>query len=159
MRLTAASAPFLGAMLADPAELARLLEVTLARGWPPGDNLGFMRSLLEALERDPTELGWGAWFYVLEETRVLVGDGGFKGKPDASGMVEIGYGVAAHYQNRGLASEAAEALIDWAFANGASAVSAKCDLDNLPSIRVLQKSGMTQVGLTGRLLNWRREKD
>src|SRR4051812_22951945 len=38
---------------------------------------------------------------------VAIGRCGFKGPPDADGMVEIAYGLAPEYQGRGYATEAA----------------------------------------------------
>ena len=48
--------------------------------------------------------------------RELVGNGGFKGPPSASGVVEIGYSILPAFQRRGFATEAARCLMAAAFA-------------------------------------------
>jgi [ribosomal protein S5]-alanine N-acetyltransferase len=47
-----------------------------------------------------------------------IGSCGFKDAPDADGMVEIAYGVTAEHQNQGFATEAAQALVEFAFSSG-----------------------------------------
>jgi RimJ/RimL family protein N-acetyltransferase len=59
---------------------------------------------------------WGTRFFVTSDE--LVGWGGFKGPP-REGAVEIGYEIAAARQGRGLATEAATAMLAEAFADPA----------------------------------------
>ena len=61
---------------------------------------------------DPWVLGFRL---VLAATGEVVGTCGFKGPPDADGMVEIAYGIAPEHQNMGYATEAAGALVRFAF--------------------------------------------
>jgi ribosomal-protein-alanine N-acetyltransferase len=61
---------------------------------------------------------WMLGFSVVHEaTGAVIGSCGFKGPPDTDGMVEIAYGIAPAHQNTGYATEAAEALVRFAFAN------------------------------------------
>jgi len=46
---------------------------------------------------------------------VVVGTAGFKGPPGADGVVEIAYGVVPEHQGKGFATEAARALVAYAF--------------------------------------------
>jgi RimJ/RimL family protein N-acetyltransferase len=48
----------------------------------------------------------------------VIGRCGFKGPPEADGVVEIAYGVAPEHQGNGYATEAAAALVSYAFSNG-----------------------------------------
>src|SRR6266511_3814277 len=50
--------------------------------------------------------------------RVIIGNAGFKGPPDPGGMVEIAYGIVPGFEGRGFATEAATALVTFAFASG-----------------------------------------
>lgn len=78
---------------------------------------------------------------------LVVGVCGFKGPPERDGSVEIAYGIAPAYQNRGLATEAAAALTDFAFADArARLVIAHTLPEPNASTRVLSKSGFTFVG-------------
>ena len=52
---------------------------------------------------------------VHRETGIAIGKCGFKGPPAADGVVEIAYGVDPDHQGKGYATEAAEALVIYAF--------------------------------------------
>lgn len=113
-----------------------------------------MFSLTE-FEKDPSILGWGVWFVRLLETEETIGGIGFKGKPDAEGVVEVGYGIATTAQSKGYATESVQALIDWAFStNKVTKVKAECLENNFPSIKVLEKIGMKQTGKHDNMLFW-----
>ncbi|HVG21984.1 MAG TPA: GNAT family N-acetyltransferase [Blastocatellia bacterium] len=59
---------------------------------------------------------WVHGFAVVHpESRSVIGSVGFKGPPDENGMVEIAYGIVPAFQNRGYATEAAEAAVGFAF--------------------------------------------
>lgn len=106
---------------------------------------------LEELKRDPSVKGWGVWFVLLRETGQVIGDIGFKGKPDAQKTVEVGYGIIPAAQNQGFATEAVRALLEWAFSTGqVERVTAECLRDNVASIRVLEKLGNGKNGCQGR---------
>lgn len=59
---------------------------------------------------------WTLGFDILDRgTDAVVGTCGFKGPPGADGVVEIAYGVTPDQQGKGYATEAAEALVAYAF--------------------------------------------
>lgn len=76
-----------------------------------------------------------------------VGKCGFKGPPGADGTVEIAYGVAPEHQGKGYATEAAAALVTYAFKHPQVRV---VRAHTLPqpnaSTRVLTKCGFRKVG-------------
>lgn len=77
----------------------------------------------------------------------VVGTCGYKGPPDSQGVVEIAYGVDPDYQGRGYATEAARALVDFAFDNdGVRIIRAHTLSDNRASEQVLIKCGFFHVG-------------
>ena len=93
---------------------------------------------------DPWVLGFAL---VHKRTGNPVGTCGFKGPPDADGMVEIAYGIAPEHQNRGYATEAAEALVAFAFASGqVRVVRAHTMSDVSASARVLAKCRFRSIG-------------
>lgn len=102
-----------------------------------------------------------AWYtYWLLEVRAEnfgAGLAGFKGFPDARGEAEIGYGIDPAYQGRGYTTEAARALVGWAFEEPAClAVTARgVQPANIASQRVLAKVGMTLVSADAGGQNWR----
>jgi ribosomal-protein-alanine N-acetyltransferase len=76
-----------------------------------------------------------------------VGACAFKGPPDAEGVVEVAYGIDPPHRGRGFATEAAEALIGFAFASGmVRTVFAYTKPDNTASARVLTKCGFHRIG-------------
>jgi RimJ/RimL family protein N-acetyltransferase len=90
-----------------------------------------------------------------EGTRTVVGSSGFRGLPNADGEVEIGYGIHAAHRSRGYATEAVEALVEWALAQeGVRGVVAHCDPANEPSLRVLAKAGFAEAGARDGLARW-----
>jgi ribosomal-protein-alanine N-acetyltransferase len=84
---------------------------------------------------DPWVLGFGV---VDKTTGGPVGTCGFKGPPDTDGMVEIAYGIAQEHQNNGYATEAAAALVAFAFASG--------------HVRVVRAHTMAEAGASARVL-------
>lgn len=124
-------------LLLLPCTLERF-EQAMEEGYPAGDHV---TSYIAALRKHPGLLGWGVWLVRHKETGELVGDIGYKGSPDLIGAVDIGYGFLPQHRGKGYATEAAKALVDWAFRNGAGRVTAETLPDNHASISVLKKSG------------------
>jgi RimJ/RimL family protein N-acetyltransferase len=66
---------------------------------------------------------------------------------------EIGYLLNRRFWGKGYATEAAACLMKWLFAEGGLwRVWATCDVENLPSARVLEKIGMIREGTLRRML-------
>ncbi len=66
----------------------------------------------------PTLHAWFTyWLIVITKEGIGAGLVGFKGNPDASGTVEIGYGINSIFQGRGYMSESVCAMVDWAFSH------------------------------------------
>lgn len=119
------------------------------------DNGPEIRNYLEALAGDPTLLKWGHWLAIQKADGQVIGDAGFKGKPNAEKEVEIGYGLLERYWNKGFATETVEALIHWAFGTGeVKKVLAETEPDNAGSIRVLEKAGMQKTAETDSMIYW-----
>ncbi len=78
---------------------------------------------------------------------LVIGSLGFTGPPDQDGIVEIAYGIAPAYQNRGFATEAAKAGVEFALSRDTVT---KVIAHTLPSFNasahVLTKCGFEQVG-------------
>lgn len=84
---------------------------------------------------------------VLKETGEVAGVAGIQPQ-DRSGEYEFAWWIWKDYWNRGLATEAAQALMHHAFdVLRLRRVVAIADMPNLPSIRVMQKLGMRYKGL------------
>ena len=84
---------------------------------------------------------------VHRNTDSVIGKCGFKGPPGADGVVEIAYGVAPEHQGKGYATEAAQALVTYAFSSGQVRVVLAHTLpDSNASKRVLAKNGFRHTG-------------
>jgi ribosomal-protein-alanine N-acetyltransferase len=139
--------------------LSSTLGIVVPSDWPVAELAEFLPVYAQLLARDPAVLGWGPWLVVERESDTLVADAGFLGKPDEAGTVEIGYSVLPAFRRRGYAIEAAGALVGWALAQpGVARVVARCDPDNVPSIRVLERIGMRRTGERDGQLAWARER-
>lgn len=105
------------------------------------------------------------FFLVHRELGEVIGSAGFKGPPDAEGSVEIAYGVAPEFEGYGYATQAAEALTKFAFAEPSVAVVRAHTLHSgLASQRVLTKCGFSYVGdfddpEDGNVQRWERLKE
>ena len=147
------------AIIRNKKELESILGASVPDGWP--QYAESMPYAYEHLKADPSLLGWWTYLFIHPENKALVGSGGFKGKADESGMVEIGYEVAPEYRNRGLATEAAQGLIDYAFSYPhIKSVEAHTLAKANPSTRVLERIGMKYVGKVydaedGEIWHWR----
>ena len=114
---------------------------------------------VENVKQDSALLPWGAWYVFRKEDDSVLGDIGFKGKPNEDQTVEIGYGFIEKYWNQGYATEAVRELIDWAFKTGeVETIIAETLIDNYSSMRVLEKLHMKRVNATETMINWKIEK-
>lgn len=104
----------------------------------------FLERLNSPAAPDPWKDGF-AVVHVGDET--VIGQCSFTGPPDAEDTVEIAYGIAPGYQNRGYATEAARKLIAVADASGrVRTIKAHTLPQHNASTRVLLKCGFTFTG-------------
>ena len=61
-----------------------------------------------------------------------------------AGSIEAGWRLRRVSWGQGFASEAARASLDWGFANGIESIIAFTTVANLPSQRVMQRTGMVR---------------
>lgn len=150
LRLVAIDCELSGLQLRNPETFFEKLGVPPPSVWPP-DLMD--RAALEwahaRLESNPGSHGWLFWIFILNgregEADALCGAGGFKGPPDDTGTVEIGFSVLADYRSKGIASEAAQALIDWAARSGeVRRIIGHTLPDLIASRRVLEKTGFEE---------------
>lgn len=139
----------------DRAAFAALLGVRVPDDWPAEDLRDFLPVYGQIVDEQAARQGWGIWLMLDPAAGALVGDIGFKGPPDALRTAEIGYSVLPAFQGHGYASEAAQALVAWGFAQpGIRRIVANCRADNVASIRVLEKAGLRRTGRDRDELTW-----
>ncbi|HSB54655.1 MAG TPA: GNAT family N-acetyltransferase [Gemmatimonadales bacterium] len=147
LSLIPATLDLVRADLAGPAQLAAALGHPVPSSWPPElyDDPA-KEWTIRRLETDPSQAAW-LLYYVVADDGHLAGTAGYKGGPDGNGVVEIGYGILPEYQRKGLATEAAGALIENAFREpSVRAVTAETLPHLVSSIGVMENNGLRLIG-------------
>ncbi|APV45508.1 Acetyltransferase (GNAT) domain-containing protein [Dehalogenimonas formicexedens] len=111
---------------------------------------------LEKLKSAPQEAHpWLTyWLVVLKEPLFGSGMIGFKGVPDATGRVEVGYGIDQAWRNQGYITESLEALRAWAFQHPDCHAITATAVVNPASEKVLEKTGFKIVSRDGGTSSW-----
>ncbi len=148
------------AAIENRAALSQALHAEVPPDWPGPDLVEALPMMAERLAADPAQYMWYIWVAIFARDPSVVGDVGFRGPPDETGTVEIGYSIVPSERRRGYATEAAGALAGWALHQpGVRCVIAETELANLASQRVLQKIGMQLIASTDSLLRWQLLRD
>lgn len=147
------------ATLQNRSLLAGLIGVTVPDNWPGPDLMEALPFFIELMEQDLSGDIWDG-IIIHKQDRIVIGDMGFKGGPDAAGLLEIGYSIIPAYRNQGYATEMGSSLITWAFQQPrVRAVIAECLDDNAGSIKVLEKLRMRRLPPDGSMLKWEIRKE
>jgi len=151
LRLVACTPAHLLALIERPEDFASLVGLPVADGlrgfYVSGDVSPEWLVGLRAAAGGPAD-PWRHGFFIVEaSTRIVIGSAGFKGPPDAAGMVEIAYGVVPARQGQGFATEAAGALVRYAAADPRVRLLRAHTLPEAnASTHVLRKCGFVHVG-------------
>ena len=142
--------------------LARVLGANVPKKWT--ENADAFPIFIEMCKADPDLYEWGAKMIVYRPENLLIGSCGFKGKPNETGQVEIGYEIKPSHRNKGLAFEAAKGLVDFAFKDSLvkEVIAHTLPIEN-HSTKILQKLGFQQIGThidpdNGEVWKWQRHK-
>jgi RimJ/RimL family protein N-acetyltransferase len=147
-------------LLAAPEALAGTIGAELYLPFPEPDLADLLTRHARRLAADPSRPEFGPWLVVTRETQQLVGGAGFHGLPAVDGTVELGFGIAVPHRRQGFATEAARTLLGWALGQpDVKRVVARCEPDNEPSVRTLERIGLRQTGMDGTLLRWESDED
>lgn len=133
---------YLNATEALEADMGRRLSRAILT---PTVRRAIQMKLTKLAKAPPEEWPWFTyWLAEIRKSRFGAGLLGFKGPPDDQGRVEIGYGIDPQAGDRGYTTEAAGALITWAFSHPSclEIVAPDTRKDNPASHRVLAKLGM-----------------
>jgi ribosomal-protein-alanine N-acetyltransferase len=157
LRLIALDAESLRLTLADPELLERNLGLRRGSAAVVGEVRDAVQQMLGGVLRDAENYLWYThWLIALNRPKRIAGGLCFKGPPGTDGRVEVGYGIDADYQSRGLMTEALRAACCWALAQPeVSTVVAETEKANLPSQRVLEKIGFVPFRETETIRWWR----
>ncbi len=97
------------------------------------------------------------WIAVDKMQNRIVAELGFKGEPDVNGEIEIGYGTMPDQEGKGYMTEAVSGLVRWAEQReDVNGILAETHMDNIASIRIVQKNGFGQFDQKKEMLWWRK---
>ncbi|WP_205500577.1 GNAT family N-acetyltransferase [Rufibacter psychrotolerans] len=134
--------------------LARI-GISPSEGWPDEETLDTLPRIMKNLELVEEPTGFESWMIVKQAGRVLIGDAGFKGRPNAAGEIDLGYGIIASEQNKGYGLEAAQGLVNWArLRPEVKTITARCALDNIGSARILEKMDFQEITRDQEMIYW-----
>ncbi len=111
------------------------------------DNANYLNSLSElgvyfwAIADDAP---WCAYLFIDSETKIVVGNGGFKGAPK-NNTLEIGYEVYHKFYKKGFATEVVAGLLILAESKKIKTIIAETEIENKASMRVLEKNGFSMT--------------
>lgn len=119
-------------------------------GNEPVTNIEQIRAVIKMIHQQYIDNGIGRWAILDKETNAFIGWTGFKlVKDEHNGQInfyDLGYRLIEDYWGKGIATEAALACLDYAFNElGFTEIIGMCDVENLASRNVLEKSGMKYI--------------
>jgi len=131
-------------------ELARAIliarapgDVRWADGYPTDGSLACAAAVVAASDAGRTS-PFGAFCIVRRDTGLTIGDALFHGPPDDRGTLDIGYGLVPLARGHGFATLAVRGMLEWAFSQpSVTRITANTTDDNTPSVRVMERAGMT----------------
>lgn len=95
------------------------------------------------------------WIAIDRQQQQIVADAKFKGEPDETGTVEIGYGTYPAFQRQGYMSEIVRGLVRWVGQQpGVRRVVADTNVENVASQRVLENCGFRLFDRVEEMLWW-----
>jgi RimJ/RimL family protein N-acetyltransferase len=137
-------------------EVLRELGINIKASWPDNETIETLPRILRNLEWVEEPSGFESWLIVKQDEMVVIGDAGFKGRPNANGVVDIGYAIIEEERRKGYGFEVAKRLTDWAFDQpGVKYMTGKCLIENVASARILEKLGMEEIFRDSELIYWR----
>jgi len=133
----------LNLILQTPAEVLAWLETM-----SPADRAEVSPDWLARVQSSTSANPWIHGFAMVHRASgAIVGKCGYKSPPSDDGVVEIAYGLDPNHQGKGYATEAAQALADYAFATSKVLIVRAHTLpEGAASKRVLTKCGFRYVG-------------
>ncbi len=131
----------------DMFEYAHLEEVTRYLLWSPHNSIAHTKEYLKYIKERYSVGDFYDWAVIDKEASKMIGTCGFTKIDAANNSAEIGYVLNPEYHRKGLAPEAAKAVIDFGFkVLGLNRIEARFIKGNTPSLRVMEKLGMTFEG-------------
>jgi len=131
------------------------LGINLNGKWPLTDTMDILNFIKDTMNKNDDVSGFDVWMVVKKENMTVIGDAGFKGEPNDSGEIEIGFGLIDEEQKKGYGYEVASSLIEWASQiDKVKVIKAECLIDNIGSFKLLEKCGMIETKRDNEFIYW-----
>jgi [ribosomal protein S5]-alanine N-acetyltransferase len=147
---------FATSILEGNLDVLESLGLKTDKNWPDNESIETLPKIIKNLELVKEPTGFESWMIVRQDNMFVIGDAGFKGKPNANGEVDIGYSIIEKEQKRGYGFETAKKLADWAFLHpDVKHITASCLINNIASAKILEKVGMQEISRDEEMIYWR----
>ncbi len=131
----------------DMYEYASRSEVTEFLLWSEHKSLSYTKEYLKYIESRYSVGDFYDWAVTLKDSGKMIGTCGFAKIDTVNNSAELGYVLNPSYHKKGIAKEAAEAVIRFGFERlGLNRIEARFMEGNAPSLRVMEKLGMSFEG-------------
>lgn len=129
----------------ERAALGARIGASVPTAWPGPDLADALPVIAGGMAGQPGDERW-VWVIVEPRAAALIGDIGFHGPVSGAKEVEMGYVILPEFRAHGYATEAAQALLAWTFAQaGVERVFLRIAHDNMRSLRVAAKLDMRET--------------
>ncbi|MDM5188048.1 GNAT family N-acetyltransferase [Bacillus sp. DX4.1] len=157
LRLIPLSAENLKLLIDNPKEMELRLSLSESDRFSSPELKQAMEIRLSELLVDEENYIWYTnWLIVSKDKNCNVGGIMIKGLPNENGEVVIGYYTLPKYQGNGYMTETINNMKNWLLnQSDVMYVIADTDKDNIPSHRILEKSGAEMYKETDELYFWR----
>lgn len=127
--------------------------------WPSAELVDALPHFINDMMDDPDCIGWSVWVVRDPSSNRIIGDCGFKSRPDENGVVEIAFSIIPSKRGMGYGTEAVETLVRWGFGNGATKMKAEVQKNNEHSMRILKRLQFEQFDEIGKMIYYYLKKD
>ena len=135
------------------------LGITPCDGWPDLETIDTLPRILNNLNKVEEPSGFESWMMIERNTKMIIGDIGFKGLPNETNEIDLGYGIIASQRKKGFANEAAAGILSWAFRQKTvKAITASCHVDNIGSQKILSLLNFSVIKQEDEMIYWRLPK-
>lgn len=115
--------------------------------WEPHESLEYTKRFIEVISAKYKSGEYNDWAIVLKENKKMIGTCGFTRIDERNNIAEIGYVINPEYWGKGLATEAAKKVVEFAFEElKVNRVEARFLYGNEGSLQVMKKIGMKFEG-------------
>lgn len=116
--------------------------------WSPHSSIYFTKAYLREVQKHYKKQNFFDWGVTLKGENKIIGTCGFSSFNIQHNTGELGYVLGSEYWGRGIAAEAASAVIDFGFkVLNLHRIEANLMIENTQSKRVLEKCGMKFEGI------------